>query len=295
MPHHNRIGSEHRVPSTFVSGISYSTIEIIDCVPSWEMQTGLSLYNHLRDISPSNSAPRIKRHVVSSEEEFWSTLDLIEADCHAGWKPIIHIEGHAGEAGFEVGHRPNLPGSPLCWHALVDRLRTINLACNFNLGVFVAACEGIEALRPLTIKKPAPYMFLVGPKVKVIADVMKTTARNFYDVVVKKPNLSRAFDGLPSEFTPFLAERFFATIYARVLKQQSFGRSRKERVNSLVGMVLPDGASPDQLHAVREMAKVFSRPDIDRFEAAQRVFLPAGLSFTFDDLVEFARSGMLSK
>jgi hypothetical protein len=31
------------MPSTFASGISSSTIEIIDCVPPWEMQTGLSL------------------------------------------------------------------------------------------------------------------------------------------------------------------------------------------------------------------------------------------------------------
>lgn len=281
------------MPSTFVSGISYSAIEIIDCVPAWEMQTGLSLYNHLRDISPNNSAPRITRRVVSSEEGFWQALNSIEADCQVGWKPIIHIEGHAGKAGFEVGHRPNLAGSSLCWHALVDRLRAINIACDFNLGVFVAACEGIEALRPLTIKKPAPYMFLVGPKVKVSADVMKTSARNFYDVIVKKPDLNRAFDVLPTQFTPFLAERFFATVYARVLKQQSFGQRRKERVNSLVKMALPGDALPDQLHAVREMAKVFSRPDADRFEAAQRVFLPAGLSFTFDDLVEFARSGKL--
>jgi hypothetical protein len=133
---------------------------------------------------------------------FWQTLNLIEADCQAGWKPIIHIEGHAGKSGFEVGHRPNLPGSTFSWHALVDRLRAINTACDFNLGVFVAACEGIEALRPLTIKKAAPYMFLVGPKVKVTADVMKTAARNFYDVVVKKPDLSRAFAGLPPQFPP---------------------------------------------------------------------------------------------
>lgn len=281
------------MPSTFVSGISYSTIEIIDCVPAWEMQTGLSLYNHLRDILPNKSAPRITRCVVSSEEEFWQALDRIEADCQVGWKPIIHIEGHAGKEGFEVGHRPDQAGCPLCWHALVDRLRAINIACDFNLGVFVAACEGTEALRPLTIKRPAPYMFLVGPKVEVNADIMKTAARNFYDVVVKKPDLNRAFNELPKQFTPFLAERFFATVYARVLKQQSFGQRRKERVNSLVKMALPGDAPPDQLHGVRGMAKVFSRPDVDRFEAAQRVFLPAGLSFTFDDLVEFARSGKL--
>jgi hypothetical protein len=279
--------------SRFTSGISNSTIEIIDCLSPHEMQTGLSLYNYLRDISPRNSAPRIKRHVASSEEEFWSCLDRIETECEAGWKPIIHIEGHASKAGLEVGGGSSSPAPLLTWRALVDRLRAINVASKFNLGVFVAACEGVEALRPMTIKKAAPFMFLVGPNVPVTAETVKDTTRAFYNVIVNTPNLDRAFDGLPKQFTPFLAERFFARIYVRVIKMQNLGRRRNERVNDLVSMVLPGNALPEQLRKVRAMAKAASRPDATQFEAVQRVYLPAGLSFTFDDLVDFARSAKL--
>jgi hypothetical protein len=83
---------------------------------------------------------------------------------------------------------------------------------------------------------------------------------------------------------------FFANTYARLLERQSFGRKRKERVNDLVKMVLPCDAPQDQLSTVRDMARLFAKPDRERFEHAQRVYLPGGLSFDFDVLVEFARA-----
>ncbi|WP_035883394.1 hypothetical protein [Cupriavidus metallidurans] len=145
----------------------------------------------------------------------------------------------------------------------------------------------------MTIKKAAPYMFLVGPKEKVSAQLLKDSAEKFYDVLIRTPDINRAFGSLPKEFLSFLAERFFATTYARVLRAQSFGRKRKDRVNFLVNMVIPENAEPEKLREVREMARLFSRPDRERFEAVQRNYLPQGVSFTFDELVEFARTGAI--
>jgi len=211
----------------------------------------------------------------------------------AGWKAIVHIEAHAGKAGLEVPNAGNPKGSILPWPALVDRFRDINIASKFNLGIFVAACEGIEAIRPMTIKKPAPYMFLVGPIAAVSAEVVESATQGFYNAILKGANLNQAFARLPRNFHSFLAERFFTRTYARLLKTQSFGKSRIERVNSLVNMVLPDNAPPEQLRTVRDMAKIFSRPDRERFELAQRVYLPNGVSYDFDELVEFARTGKI--
>ncbi|MDR6428106.1 hypothetical protein J2738_004261 [Variovorax paradoxus] len=279
------------MPSRFVSHIANSTIEIIDCLHAErDLQTGISICNHLRDLTPEG-VPRIRRHSIESEDALWACLDEIENDCVRGWKAIVHLEGHACKAGFELrrGIEPPYPIVP--WGALVDRFRHINVASQFNLGVFLAACEGIEALRPMTIKKSAPYMFLAGPNVVVSAGVMKVAAERFYDIIVTAPDLGRALASLPAEFSTFLAERFFATTYARVLKAQSFGRNRRERVDSLVNMVVPDNAPLEQVRSVREMARVFARPDRERYEAVQQNYLPAGVSFMFDDLVEFARTG----
>ncbi|CAN7636488.1 hypothetical protein [Massilia sp. LjRoot122] len=278
--------------SKYASGISYSTIEIIDClIPGKDAQTGRALHEHLRDIIPG-PAPRLQRHCIGSEAEFWSQLDRIEEDCINGYKALIHIEAHAGKCGVEVG----LAGSPgaaiIPWEALVDRFRDINLASGFNLGVFIAACEGFEALRHLTIKKPAPYMYLVGPASPVEAGLLESAARAFYTVIIKAPDLDRAFDTLPADFGSFKAEHFFANTYARLLKAQSFGKRRLKRIDDLVNKALPEEeAEPERLKRVRAAAKDFSKPDRDRFEAAQRVFLPRGLSFDFDYLVEYARTG----
>lgn len=281
--------------SKFVSQIGNSTVEVIDCLSAdRDMQTGISTFNHLRDLTPGN-VPRVRRHSIESEEEFWQLFDAIEAESMTGWKPILHIEAHADKAGLRLQGGTNAPYPIIPWPLLVDRLRRINVASRFNLGVFMAACEGIEALRPMSIKKAAPYMFLVGPNVKVSAEVMQTAATNFYDVIIKKPDLNRAFACLPSSFTAFLAERFFATTYARVLKAQSFGRKRKERVDSLVNMVILENASSERLQSIREMAKLFSRPDHDRFDAMRKTYLPGGVSFTFNDLVGYARTGKLQE
>ena len=277
----------------FVAGITYSTIEIIDClVPGKDLQTGRALYERLRDLTP-DGAPRVKRHCISSEAEFWTCLNNIETECVSGWKAIIHIEAHAGKLGLEVPNTGSSTSSIIPWNVLVDRFRGINVASDFNLGVFVAACEGIEAIRPMTIKKPAPYMFLVGPTAPLPAEALETAAQDFYHEILTGTNLNTAFARLPSVFNSFLAQRFFAITYARVLKKQSFGRRRVERVNSLVKLVLPADAAPEQLREVRDMAKLFSRPDRERFEAAQRAYLPGGVSYDFDELVEMARTGKI--
>lgn len=277
---------------TFASGISYNTIEIIDClVLGRDYQTGRALHEHLQNL-PLTSGPRVRRHCITSEADFWACLDEIEAQCEIGWKPWLHFEAHAGKAGLEVPDPENPKGVILPWSILVDPLRRINVASEFNLGVFVAACEGIEAIRPMTIKKPAPYMFLIGPSSAIPAEDVECASKDFYNAILKGTDLNKATRQLPRTFITFLAERFFTSTYARVLRAQSIGRRRLERVDTLVNMVLPtDNAPPEQLKVVRDAAKLHSRPDRERFEAALSAYLPGGVSYDFDELVEFVRAG----
>jgi len=281
---------------TFVSGISYNTIEIIDClVLGRDYQTGRKLYEHLQSLTLTGT-PRVRRHCIASEAEFWACLRELEAQCQIGWKPLIHFEAHAGKAGLEVPDSANPKGVTLPWPVLVDPLRRINIASGFNLGVFVAACEGIEAIRPMTIKIPAPYMFLIGPSTEIPAEDVELASKCFYDAIMTGMDLTKATRQLPKTFITFLAERFFTSTYARVLRAQNIGRNRLERVDTLVNMVLPiDSAPPEQLKVVRDAAKLYSRPDRERFEAALAAYLPGGVSYDFDELIEFARAGGKTK
>jgi hypothetical protein len=144
----------------------------------------------------------------------------------------------------------------------------------------------------MTIKKPAPYMFLIGPSTAIPAEEVERASKDFYNAILKGTDLNKATRQLPKTFITFLAERFFTSTYARVLRAQNIGKRRHERVDTLVKMVLPaDNAPPEKLKAVRNAAKLHSQPDREHFEAALSAYLPSGVSYDFDELVEFVREG----
>lgn len=273
----------------FVSGINYNAIAVIDCLHENESQTGIQACDLFLDLTPGGTT-KIVRYMPKSEAELWEVFDALEAECPR-IKPILHIEGHGSKKGLELRRGNQAPFLTVPWSKLLERCRRLNIASHYNLGMFVAACDGIEALRPLTIKKAAPYMYVVGPSREVNVGKIAEGTRAFYEqILCPSPDLNRAFRALPPEFTAFLAERFFAMTYTQVLRA-SLGKARLRRVDYLVGMVLPQGAEPQTLRSVRDQAKSFSRPDRERFELIQRQFLPGGVSFDFEDLLHFARTG----
>lgn len=81
-----------------------------------DMQTGISTVNHLRDVTPEK-VPRVCRHSITSEQEFWQCLDTIEAECVAGWKPIICLGWF-----IRLGKRT----SKLAWRDAIELLEVAN-------------------------------------------------------------------------------------------------------------------------------------------------------------------------
>lgn len=68
-------------------------------------------------------------------------------------------------------------------------------------------------------------------------------------------------------------------------------KARKRRVDELINMAIAAGAPPVELRKLGEGARRFSRPDAERFYAIQRRFLPGGVPYTFEELVDFLRGG----
>jgi hypothetical protein len=272
------------------SQVSFNTIEIIDCLSesTKDLQTGRSLQDHLLDMVP-DGVPRIRRHRISSRADFWDCMNLILSESIQGWKPILHFEAHASSAGIEISTIGSIQPPTIAWPLLADALRVINVASRFNLCVVVAACEGLELLRPLSIKNAAPYMMLVAPDANVKAGILKSATQAFYDAILAGSTIEKAIVHYPPVFKLFLAQRFLANAYADTLKAHSFGRRRLKRVDGLVNMVLHEGADPEQLAIIREEAKRFSRACPDRFKSVQQRFLPGGVDYAFEQLVEHAR------
>jgi len=127
----------------------------------------------------------------------------------------------------------------------------------------------------------------------VSAGVIEEVSLSFYRELLSTNDLTRSFDVASNShpFTLFLAERMLATTYGRVLKMQSIGKARTRRVDELVSVAIANGAKPEKIQDIRVQARLFSRPDVERFEAVQRRFLPGGIGFTFEQLVDFLRAG----
>jgi hypothetical protein len=271
--------------------MQFNSVVIIDCLREDDLQTGRSLYNALRDLNLPSEEFQVTRYQVGSIADINHCLQQVVQLCRDNsWRPVLHFEAHGSASGFELtNERPKL-----CeWTLLIPILRAVNAASKYNLGVFFSACEGATALKPITIREAVPFQYLIGPKARLPAGFLAERASLFYRDFLASSNITSSFEhafaGHP--FLLFLAEEMLAVSYGRVLRRQSIGKARKQRIEELVNMAIAAGASPEKLQTIREEARRFSRPDPERFYAIQRRFLPGGVSFTFEALVDFLRAG----
>lgn len=275
----------------FTTTLQFNSVVVIDCLGSDDLQTGRSLRDALLDLHLPAEKFQVARIQVVTIDDISHCLEQVVQQCREyDWRPIIHFEAHGSLSGFELsGECPKLCD----WKLLVPGLRAVNAASGYNLGVFISACEGAAALKPITIREVVPFQYLIGPTVRVSAGILAERALAFYRDFLASGNITNSFElafaGHP--FLLFLADEMFVNSYGRALRMQSIGKARKRRVDELVNIAIASGASPEKLQTLREAARRFSRPDAERFYAIQRRFLPGGVPYTFESLVDFLRAG----
>lgn len=275
---------------SFIAKLSNNTIVVIDALSADEYQNGLAVFNELQDLKTMDT-PQILRVCVATKRDLERVFAQLASECSAsGVRPIIHFEAHGSHGGIELRRSSAMEFVP--WTELVPLLRRVNQACDYNLGVFMATCDGYTALKGIAIRHAAPYQFLLAPKTVVSAGLMRKVAISFYRELSASGNITKAFE-ISNEnklFALFLAEQFLAVIYARVLKAQSIGRKAQQaRTEQLISMVPQLTQTPEGLRRTRKLAREFAKPDPKRFRAIQERFLPGGCGFDFESLVAFVR------
>ncbi|QYF33924.1 hypothetical protein HZS91_00564 [Xanthomonas citri pv. citri] len=275
---------------SFIAKLSNNTIVVIDALSADEYQNGLAVFNELQDLKTMNT-PQILRVCVATKRDLEGVFAQLASECSAsGVRPIIHFEAHGSHGGIELRRSSTMEFVP--WTELVPLLRRVNQACDYNLGVFMAACDGYTALKGIAIRHAAPYQFLLAPKTVVSAGLMRKVAISFYRELNVSANITNAFEVAAADepFTLFLAEQFLAVTYAAVLKKQNIGKKAKQaRTEQLTSMVPHLTQTPEGLRRTRELAREFTKPDPERFRAIQDCFLPGGCGFDFKSLVAFVR------
>jgi hypothetical protein len=124
---------------------------------------------------------------------FFEVLEKIRYEATNGVFPIVHIEAHGSKDGLEVAS-----GDFVEWEAFRKSLTEINISCQNNLTVIMAACEGIYLFQIVQPIHRAPFCVLIGPKRKVTAGELEKDYSSFYSELLESFDGNKALDKLNS-------------------------------------------------------------------------------------------------
>jgi hypothetical protein len=273
----------------FISGFRNNSVFILDGLRSDDLQTARHLYEDIVDSAPESARPYCRYAETKSCAALSAALDDIESLCRsAGIKPILQFEAH-GDKEFGLLLGDDQEAVP--WSDLVKRIADINVITENNTGVVLAACEGMYAVSPITIKRPTPFYFLIGSEAKVKAGYIDQQMRCFYQKLLATQELAVAMTCLEERFLQYHCERFLAVVYARYINRRLVGKGKRDYVELMVSTAFDAGAprTPENLKKLRKAAKDFASSSDERFQAVAKFFLHGRVSFQYDDIVAFVR------
>ncbi|MFC6307227.1 hypothetical protein E2553_37780 [Paraburkholderia dipogonis] len=277
----------------FKSRFVFNAVIVIDALRETDLQTGLTVYNQLRDLRDyAGHEQLIERIPVADAGAMRTALEEIRQRCRDGLRPILHFESHGDKA---IGLEISATKDRFSWPALESMLRPINVACAGNLGVVMSVCQGLYAITPLRLHRHAPFYFLLGTQELIDQGALADQLPAFYTTLFETGNLDNALTKVPS-CKPFHAEKLLAVAVGRYWAQACMGRGGSERAESLLtNMKWQLGGFNDvgRLREIRQAAKNKIRSDVSA-ETLQRYADPflgqRECSFTFEDMLAWLKS-----
>lgn len=272
-----------------------NSIFVLDFLSSTDLQTARRLAEDLSDLAMGVGAPYCRYVKVSGAEHLFGVLDAIRADCENGLRPIIHFEAHGDrDGGLEIADA----GEFVIWADLVGWLLRINTASKNNLGVVMAACFGLYAISPISLRNPTPFFFLVGSDHTVSAGYIDERMRLFYQALFRDQSLDRAMQEVQSRFKQFHAEKFFCSAFAGYIRRKCMGRGASQRIEAMVSQAIVDGIprSRHNLRMLRVSARKFVKSESwqrSAFNRLSRHFLHGKVSLRYEDVERFVRQSLL--
>lgn len=231
-------------------------------------------------------------HKVQSADELAELLREIAQHClDDGVRPIVHIESHGDEKhGLEIGTSKVL----MDWSALHDAFVLINENAKGNLGIVMSACHGFHAIRPLNMRQPAPYFFLLGPETEVTAGLFESELPKFYRTILDKGDLTTAAENIDNQLRLFMSDRFFVVAFAKYLKAACIGKKGTARMERLVGEAIASGIEPtgENLRSIRGSIKAKLRAQDEAFHRIGSRFLHGRVPVSYTEVLDFVRSGI---
>lgn len=270
----------------FTTSFANNAVLILDGLGQDDFPTGKNLAGELESMEKPGT---LCRHIrIGSRAELFAILDDVEHECENGLRPILHFEVHGGpEVGIGLGDS----GETASWPELCAYFQRMNVLTRNNLGVVMAACFGLNAVKEVSIKEPAPFHFLIGSEEEVGYDVIDAQMKEFYRTMFKTGLLEKAMDEVDKTFQQFHVEKFFAITFGKYIKNGLSGRGRAERIDRLVAEMLREKGLPLTEENVAPRRAFFDqqmKPTPENFKKWADAFMVGRYSLTYEALLEWA-------
>lgn len=271
---------------SFTSGFSNNAVLILDGLGQSDLQTGENLFWKLEAMDRPGT---LCRHIkIGSRAELFDVLDDVVQQAEEGLRPILHFEVHGGPTvGIGLGDS----GQTASWPELCAYFQRINVLTRNNLGVVMAACFGLYAIKELCIDQPAPFHFLIGSEEKVYDNVIDAQMKEFYRTMFRTGLFEEALGQVDKTFQRFHVEKHFAVSYGRYIKNGLTGGGRAARINRLVEERLTKKGLPlteANIAPLRAALEEQMKPTPENFKKYANIFMIGRYSLSYDALLEWA-------
>jgi hypothetical protein len=116
-----------------------------------------------------------------------------------GVLPMLHIECHGSEDGFELAD-----GSFADWAELKQPITDLNIATRLNLMIAVAACTGGALIKAARMSDRAPFWGLIGPTSPLCGGDLEKAFRALYLTLLSTKSPAKAIEAMNESSNPGL-------------------------------------------------------------------------------------------
>ncbi|GHU36398.1 hypothetical protein AGMMS50256_32940 [Betaproteobacteria bacterium] len=173
------------------------------------------------------------------------------------------------------------------WAELASYLGKINKATKNNLGVVMASCFGLYAIKAIKITEPSPFYFLIGSDEKVLAGEIDSVMKKFYRVLFQSCSLQIAMKEVDEKFKQFHVEKMFCIVFGNYISQQCIGKGRNSRIENLLSELVRNGMPRENLRSYRKQLKQLVKSNKADFDKYANLFMHGRYSITYEELYAF--------
>lgn len=222
-----------------VQSFSYSKVYVLESLGDSDRKTGTELYNDSIKTLAFRHSYGHALVSIESKEGFLNCLDCIKENAIRNNElPLLHIEMHGldDKSGLALKN-----GDFIKWQELKPILTEINTACQNNLFISLAACNGFFLLELVSITDRSPFWGLLSATHPVYPSDIAHRFKDFYDEILDSGNLLLGLRRFHSADTGYkylysicTSEHLFKRVYSKYLDTQLTDESLERRFRSSI-------------------------------------------------------------